>query len=304
MFYDAIIVGAGVSGMMAAINLKRGGRNVLLLEKENAGGQAAISPRLENVPGFKEISGEEYAFKIFEQVLDLGIDFELEEVLIVQKEHNIFTVQTNYRTYQSYVVIIASGVKHRHLGLDKEESLIGKGISYCAVCDGAFYKDKDVILIGDANSAMQYALSLAKTSRQVTICALFDKLFADQILIERVKNTSNIHLFYNLSAQEILGENVFEGVIFKNTKTKELIKMNADGLFIAIGQIPDNERYKNLVDLKNGFIVVNDEMETKTQGLFASGDCIDKKYRQIVLAENDGAIASISALNYLNKMNF
>lgn len=303
MLYDAIIVGAGVSGMMAAINLKRGGRNVLLLEKENAGGQAAISPRLENVPGFKEISGEEYAFKIFEQVLDLGIDFELEEVLAIQKDQNLFTVQTNYKTYQSYVVIIASGVKHRHLGLAKEEALIGKGISYCAVCDGAFYQNKDVILIGDANSAMQYALSLAKTSHQVTICALFDKLFADQILIDRVKNTANIKLFYNLSAKEILGDKAFEGVIFENTKTHELITFKADGLFIAIGQIPDNERYQNLVDLKDGFIVTNEAMATKTSGLFASGDCINKKHRQIVLAENDGAIASIEALNYLNKMN-
>lgn len=299
MVYDTIVIGAGVAGLTAALNLRRGGLTTLLLEQETVGGQVAISPRIENIPSIVEISGEDYIAKLFDQVLELGTDFELEEVQSVEKNADIFTVKTNYNTYQAKTAIIASGVVHRQLGVHNEEHFIGHGLSYCAVCDGAFYKDKEIVVIGDANSALQYAFALAKTSKKVHICALFDHLFADKILIDRLKDAPNIDVTFNLSLKEFLGNEKLEGLRFVNTQTEEEVLYKVDGCFVAIGQLPNNERYQNLVDLNNGFIVVDKNMQTKTTGLYAAGDCIDKKYRQIVLAENDGAIAAISIINYL-----
>ena len=191
---DVIIIGGGPAGMSVALNLLRAGHSVLILEKENFGGQIANSPRVENIPGTKEISGLDFAGNLFEQILDLGAKFELEEVVRVLKLDDHFEVTTNYHTYEARAVVIANGVKHRKMNLPNEEEFIGKGISFCAVCDGAFYKDKDVYLIGDANTALQYALMLANTCTNVYMFTLFDRFFADQILIDRLIQKDNVHL--------------------------------------------------------------------------------------------------------------
>lgn len=286
--------------MSAALYALRAGKSVLILEKENFGGQIANSPRVENYPSIKEISGIEFSNNLFEQILALGAKFELEEVEFIEKTADIFVVKTNYGQHSSRSVIIANGVKHRHVGIAREEELAGKGISYCAVCDGAFYKNEDVILIGDANTALQYALLLSNYCRKVFVTTLFDRFFADSILVERLKKKSNIEYRHNLSIKEFLGIDEIAGAIFIDTKTKEEIKYHAKAIFIAIGQIPDNDKYSNLVDLEKGYIVTDNKMETKTAGLFAIGDTRKKDVRQLVTATSDGAIGALSAIQYLN----
>ena len=298
--YDVIIIGGGPAGMTAAIYALRGGKSVLIIEKNNFGGQIANSPRVENIPGTKAISGLDFSSNLFDQINDLGVDFELEDVEGVTKENDIFTVKTNYGEHQARSVIIATGVEHRHTGVAREEELTGKGISYCAVCDGAFYKGEEVVLIGDANTAMQYVLLLSNYCKKVTVVALFDHLFADQILIDQVNSKENVEVFFNKSLQEFKGEDELTGLRFVDTKTNEEFNIDCKACFIAIGQVPNNKKYENLVELDSrGFIIVNESMETKTPGLYAAGDCCKKDVRQLATAFNDGAIAATKAIQYL-----
>lgn len=299
--YDIIVIGGGPSGMTAALYGLRSGKSVLILEKENFGGQIANSPRLENFPSIKEISGLDFSSNLFEQITNLGAEFELEEVLKIEKEDNIFTIKTNYSTHQAKTVIIANGVKHRHTNVVNEEKFIGKGVSYCAVCDGAFYKGQEVYLIGDANTALQYALLLSNYCKKVHIITLFDRFFADKVLVDRVLNRENIDVRHNLNLNELVGNSELEKIVFTDTKTKEKVSYITNALFIAIGQIPENKTFNELVELKDGYIVTNDKMETKTTGLFAVGDTRKKDIRQLVTACNDGAIAAINAVRYIDQ---
>lgn len=290
--FDTIIVGCGPAGMTAALNLLRNNRSVLILEKENVGGQIALSPRLENYPSIQSISGAQFADNLFEQITKLGAQFEYEEVLKIEKENDNYKVTTNYHTYESKTVILATGAKHKKLNVEGEEKLLGKGISYCATCDGPFYKDKNVIVIGDANSALQYAIDLSKYCNHVEIITLFDKFFADQYLLDIMDKTSNISYKHNLSCVKFKGIKELKEVIFKNTKTNEEIIIPIDGCFIAIGQEPDVNFASNLINTENGFIIVDNNFETKSKGLYAIGDCIKKEVRQVVTATSDGAIAA------------
>ena len=295
--YDVIVIGGGPAGMSAALNLKRMGKSVVILEKEAFGGQIATSPRVENIPGFKEISGLDFSNLFFDQLMDLEVEFELEEVLEVKKDNNLFHVKTNYNEYESKAVVIAAGVTHRHIGVDREEELVGKGVSYCAVCDGAFFKDKDVAVIGDANSALQYALNLTNYCNKVYLCMLFDRFFADNILINRVLKNEKIVITKQISLLEFLGEDELTGLRFENTQTHEEVRFDVSGVFIAIGQVPHNDIYKDLVDLEKGYIVTDSFMKTKTPGLYAVGDCTKKAYRQVSTAVSDGLIAAVSISN-------
>lgn len=298
--FDIIIVGGGPSGMTAALYALRSSKTVLILEKESFGGQIATSPRVENFPTHQSISGLQLSDLMFEQIMNLGANFELECVTDIQKNNQGFIVSTNYHTYESKTVIIANGVKHRRMNLANEEHLIGKGISYCAVCDGAFYKGQETYVIGDANSALQYALMLANYCPKVHLFTLFDRFFSDDILQKRVLTNNKIEVKHNLNLISYVGETQLEGLTFQDTKTKEIINFKTNNVFIAIGQIPNNDMFKNLVDLDNGYIVVDQNMETKTNGLFAIGDTRVKQVRQLVTACNDGAIAAVSALKYLD----
>lgn len=298
--FDVIVIGAGPGGMSAALNVKREGKSVLILEKENFGGQIALSPHVENIPSIKDISGEDYSSKIFDQINDLGVEFELEEVVSLKKDNGIFFVTTNYNTYETKSVIIATGCQHRHIGVEREEELIGHGVSYCAVCDGAFYKDEEVAVIGDANTAIQYAIVLAGYCKKVHVCALFDHLFADPILCEKLNSLSNVDVKYNISLKEFIADNELKGLVFTDTKTNEKVAYNCKAVFIAIGQIPHNEVFKDFVDLEKGYIVTDELMKTKTPGLFAIGDCRKKKYRQVVTSISDGMIAALEASRYVD----
>ena len=296
---DIIVVGGGPSGMTAALYALRSNKSVLILEKENFGGQIANSPRVENYPTIKEISGLDLSDKMFAQIMDLGAEFELEDVLKIEKQDNKFVVTTNYRTYECRSVIIANGVKHRLMHLPNEENLIGNGVSFCAVCDGPMYNGKDVYLIGDANTALQYALLLANYCTKVHMFTLFDRFFGDQILIDRLLSKENIIVKHNMNLVQYLGEDKLDGLVFEDTKTKEKTEYRTDNVFIAIGQIPQNELFSNLVELDKGYIVTDELMCTKTQGVFACGDTRKKEIRQVVTACNDGAIAALSAVKYL-----
>lgn len=296
---DIIVIGGGPSGMSAALYALRSNKSVLILEKENFGGQIANSPRVENYPTIKEISGLDLSDKMFEQIMDLGAQFELEDVLKIEKCDDKFVVTTNYRNYESKAVIIANGVKHRLMNLPNEENLIGKGVSFCAVCDGPMYKGKDVYLIGDANTALQYALLLSNYCTKVHMFTLFDKFFGDQILIDRLKRKENILVKHNMNLIQYLGEDKLEGLVFEDTQTKERQEYATDNVFIAIGQVPHNEIFLNVVELDKGYIVTDESMCTKTPGVFACGDTRKKEIRQVVTACNDGAIAALSAVKYL-----
>ena len=298
--FDVIVVGGGPAGMSVALNLLRAGRSVLILEKENFGGQIANSPRVENIPGIKEISGMDFAGNLFEQVLDLGAKFELEEVTRVLKLENSFEITTNYHTYECSAVVLANGVKHRKMNLPNEEEFIGKGISFCAVCDGAFYKDKDVYLIGDANTALQYALMLAQTCSNVYMFTLFDRFFADQILIDRLKQKDNIHITHNMNLVAYLGQNELAGLRFENTMDHSIHDYPTNNVFVAIGQVSQNDLFKSLVATdEHGFIITDDKMQTSLPGVFAIGDTRKKDVRQVASAVGDASIASVFIDKYL-----
>ena len=300
MDYDVIVIGGGPAGMTTALYTLRAGKSVLILEKEGFGGQIATSPRLENYPTIDSISGSEWSDRLFEQVTNLGAAFELEDVQSLKKEDNEFIIKTDYNEYRSHAVIIANGVKPRKMGLPNEDELVGKGISYCAVCDGPFYKGKEIYLVGDANTALQYALLLSNYCPKIHMLTLFDKLFGDKILIDRVLQTENIDIRHNLSMTKINGTDHLESVEFEDTISHEKVVFNTDNLFIAIGQVPQNEFLKDLVKLDHGFIVTNELMETGVDGLYAAGDTRLKENKQVITACSDGATASMSAIKYLN----
>ncbi len=300
--YDIIIVGGGPAGMTAALYALRNDKSVLILEKESFGGQIATSPRLENYPTITSISGSEWSDLLFSQITDLGAEFELEEVLKIEQLEKGFKVITNYNEYECLAVIAANGVQPRKMGIAREDEFTGKGISYCAVCDGPFYKGQEIYLVGDANTALQYALLLSNYCPKVHMLTLFDKLFGDSILVNRVLQTENIDIRHNLSLTELKGEKELETVVFKNTITGELIEFKTNNLFIAIGQIPQNKVFENLVELNHGFIVTNELMETNIKGFFAAGDTRQKENKQVITACNDGAVAAMSAVKYLNTL--
>ena len=299
--FDVIIIGGGPAGMGAALNLLRSGRTVLILEKEAFGGQMATSPRIENIPGIKSISGLEFSDQLFEQITELGAEFELGEVAKIRKDENgNYQVVTSFDTYEAKSVVIATGCNHRTMGLPKEDKFVGKGISYCAVCDGAFYKGKEISIIGDANTALQYALLLSNYCTKVHMYCLFDRLFADKILIDRVLSNEKIDITYEVNLEEFIGVDHLEGLRFHSNKDDTDLVVNTEGVFIAIGQIPHNEPFKDMVNLnEKGFIITDVNMGTRESGIFAIGDCREKTVRQVSTALGDASVAAVSVDRYL-----
>ena len=266
--HDIIIIGGGPSGMTAALYALRANKTVLVLEKENFGGQIANSPKVENYPTHNEISGLDLSEKMMNQIMDLGAEFELEDVEHIEKNGNKFVIKTNYKTYEAKAVIIANGVKHRTFGLPNEENLIGKGVYYCAVCDGPMYKGKEVYLIGDANTALQYVMLLSGYCTKVHMITLFDHFFGEAALQEAVKSQPNIEITHNKLLVEYVGKDKLEGLVFEDTQTKERIEYKTDNVFVSIGQIPSNEKFFSyyFTNIINLFIVV----EINVISLFSS----------------------------------
>lgn len=301
--YDIIIIGGGAAGMTSALYALRNGKKVLVLESESLGGQIATSPRLENYPSIKAISGEQFADNLFEQITSMGADFEIEKAVRVDKHDGIFTVFTEYNTYEAKSVIIAAGVKHKHLRTKSDRNdLVGKGVYYCAICDGAFYKGKEVAVIGDANTALQYCLLLSSYCKKVYVYTLFDKFFGDKTLIKAVKSKENIEWRPETSVIDFIGEDYLTAIEYKN-KDGEILRHELPAVFVAIGQIPDNKPFENLVDLdKDGYIVADETCRTSTEGLFVAGDCRTKAVRQVVTAVADGGVAATNACLYLDSI--
>lgn len=299
--YDVIIIGAGPAGMTAALNCLRAGKSALVLECETFGGQIALSPRVENFPSYQLVSGAEIMDKLYAQILEWGADVELEKALSIVKDDKKYILTTDYATYECYSVIIAGGCKHRHIGVEGEEELVGNGVSYCALCDGAFYSGEEVAVIGDANTALQYALLLSGYCKRVHICALFDKLFADKALIDLVKARENVDITYNISLKEFIADGELSALRFENTMTHAEYIVDCKCAFICVGQIPQNEAFASIVKLdEKGYIIADEDCVTSAPGIFAAGDCRTKKIRQMTTAVADGTVAAYAACAYID----
>lgn len=295
--YDAIIIGGGPAGLTAGIYLARANKKVLIIEKESIGGQIASSPLVQNYPGFVSISGAELANNLYEQVDKLGVPIELEEVLKIEPGE-INKVITDYNTYESKVIIIATGAKYKLLGLDNEIELIGKGIHFCVSCDGAFYKDKDVAVIGGGNTAVINAIYLSNLCHKVYLICRKDKFKCEEELIKDLKAKENVEIIYNTNVSKIYGDNELESIDITNKETKNL---KVAGMFISIGLNAQSEIFKDILNLNSNNYVITDECSTNYSNIFVAGDVREKSVRQLATAINDGAIAATQAINYLKK---
>lgn len=292
-----IIAGGGCSGLTAALYAARAGLSVLIIEGETVGGQIASAPVVENFPGLKSISGAQFANNLFEQVTEYGVDFELERVVKIE-DGSVKRVYTEDEVFEGKTVIIASGAKHRHLGIDGEDRLCGSGVSYCAVCDGAFFKGKTVAVAGGGNSAAAAAEFLSGLCNKVYIVHRRDTFrFSDRYL-QRLQKLDNIEFITNAEIDSLIGESSLEGIRLKNGQI-----IDSDALFVCIGQEPDNEAYNSLAELdEDGYIIAGENGITNVPGIFAAGDCRRKTVRQLVTAAADGACAAISAMEYIKSM--
>lgn len=298
--FDIVIIGCGVSGMTSALYALRNGKKVLIIESEGVGGQIAQSPRVENYPTHKEISGAKLSEELFDQISALGVEFEFDSIKSVEKSGDVFLIEGEFGKYQGKSVIVANGVKHRKLRLSNEENLIGHGVYYCAICDGPFFEGKEVTLIGDGNTALQYALLLSNICSKVNLVIMFDKFFGDGNLVKAVESRKNIEITRNSKTIELIGETELESIKFeKNDGT--IFEIQNTPLFVAIGQVPDNKKFENLADLDSqGYFDSDETTCTKTPGLYVAGDTRKKLVRQVTTAIGDGAVAATQACNYLN----
>lgn len=298
--YDIIVIGGGMAGMTACLYSLRNGKKTLLIEGNSIGGQIAQSPKVQNYPTHKEISGLQLSDQTFEQIDALGVEFECDNIEAIDKVDNVFHVKGEFGSYEAHAVIIANGVKHRKLRIANEEKYIGKGVYYCAICDGPFYAGKEVTLIGDGNTALQYALLLSDICSKVNLVIMFDKFFGDEELVKAVESRENIIITRNAKTIALEGSDTLEKITFERSDKTTFDICNTP-LFVAIGQIPDNNKFANLADLDSqGYFLADENCETKTKGLFVAGDTRKKSVRQVTTAICDGAVSATSACNYLH----
>lgn len=298
--YDLIIVGAGPAGLSAG--LYAGRRNIkTLIISENIGGQVLWTNEVENYLGFQNINAGDLSQKMKKQVDDVGVGFENKKVLSIKKGKNGFIINTEKASYQSAAVILATGLSPRKLGVPGEDKLIGKGVSYCAICDGPFFKKKTVAIVGDGNSAFSAAIYMSDIAKEVYLISIGDKFYASAILQSKVDRAKNIKIFCCASVKEIVGEKTLKSVVLQNVKqTGKNENLRIDGLFIEIGYVAKSKWLNSLVDLnKKGEIIADKSSKTSVAGVFAAGDCTDVKYKQIIITAGQGAIASLSAYDYL-----
>ena len=301
--HDIIIVGGGPAGLTAAVYALRAGKRVLVIEKAGFGGQIAFSPKVENIPGTIQISGAEFADHLVDQVMNLGADVELENVISVEADGDIKRVLTEEgSSFDGRAVILANGVKHRMLGLEGEEELIGKGLSFCAVCDGAFYTGQDVAMIGGGNTALQEALLLADVCRRVTIVQNLPTFTGEQKLVDALLAKPNVEVIFSTVVAGYLTQNgELSGLRLHSEVTGDEYEIPVDGAFLAVGLMPENEAFAHLVPLNQyGYYDVDEYCAAKTPGIFVAGDCRSKIIRQVVTAAGDGAIAAMGACRYLD----
>lgn len=291
--FDIIIIGAGTAGMTAGIYAARANKKTLILEGKNYGGQIINTPDIENFPALNHISGIEYATNLYNQVKELGVTYKREEVQNITEDR---VVTTNKNQYQAKAVIIATGTQNRKLGLEGEDNLVGRGISYCATCDGRFYKGKNVAVIGGGNTAIEDAIYLSDLADKVYLIHRREGFRADQKAIEILKSKENVEFILNNKPHKLIAENKLTGLEIINNEN-EITIIDVSGIFIAIGQIPNTEIFKDFIDLnESGYIKSKDGVHTNIDKIYVAGDVREKELRQLITAASDGAIAANTAI--------
>ena len=298
--YDILIIGGGPAGLTAATYACRAGRSVLVLEKNAFGGQITWSPKVENFPGFVSVSGTELGDRLLEQAMEQGSEVELEEAVAIERGDGIFRVRCESgMIYEGAAVILATGARPRMLGVAREEELVGSGVCYCAVCDGAFYAGHPVAVCGGGNSALQDALLLSESCSRVYLIHRRDSFRGEQKLVEALEQRENVEFVMNAAVKELLGAEELSGLVVEQEGVRREIA--ADGLFVAIGHQPDNGAFASCLKLDPaGYADSGEDCLTETPGLFVAGDCRRKSVRQLTTAAADGAVAALAAVKYLS----
>ena len=302
--YDIIIVGGGPAGLVAAVYARRAGKRVLVIEKATFGGQITYSPKVENIPGFVSLTGNEFAEKLVEQALELGTDVEAAEVISLRDNGPTKTViLDNLERFEARAVIVATGARHRLLGLENEEKLIGRGISFCAVCDGAFYADKIVGVVGGGNSALQEALLLSELAKKVYVIQNLDDLTGEVALREQLYQKNNVEIITGAVVESLRGEDELRAITIRSLSSGSIRMLALDGLFVAIGLVPQNEPFAKLLALdERGYVCADENCATSVPGVFVAGDSRHKRIRQVTTAAADGAVAALAACDYIDSM--
>lgn len=298
--YDIIIIGAGPAGLTAAIYARRAEKSVLVIERESFGGQITKSPRVENYPGFTEISGNELADRLLEQAMAQGAEIELDEITALAGECGNYHLLGKAKTYSARTVIIATGASHRTLGLPGEDRLEGQGVSYCAVCDGAFFRGQRVAVIGGGNSALVDAILLADACEKVYIVQNLPYLTGEERLRKIISEKDNVEIITSSVVDKLLGSDSLRGIEIHNTDTDERRSLDVQGMFVCIGQKPENAPFADLVELDQvGYVISGEDCTTTAAGIFVAGDCRTKAIRQVTTAAADGAVAALAAIRAL-----
>lgn len=301
--YDVIIIGGGPAGLTAALYALRAGKSVLVIEKNAFGGQITWSPKVENFPTIESISGTELADRLTSQVMNQGADMELDEVTSVEIKDGIKVVKTEFgETFEGKALIIATGAKPRMLGVQREQELVGAGICYCAVCDGAFYKGHPVAVNGGGNSALQDAMLLSESCSKVYLIHRRDSFRGEAKLVQALREKTNVEFVLGSEITALKGENELTGITVSD-KDGNSRDIAVDGLFVAIGHAPDNGLFSELMELdEGGYAVSGEDCVTKTAGVFVAGDCRKKSVRQLTTAAADGSAAALNACRYLDSL--
>ena len=300
--FDCLIIGAGPCGIGAALKLHEAGVNFAIIDGSTPGGKVNIAPRVDNYPGFKEIPGPDLAFKLFERLMNAGISITADNILSLEKDGDLFKATGEYDTYEAKCVLLACGTKERKLELPNEDRLFGHGLSYCALCDGHFFKDQVVAVIGGGNAALKEAIHLAHIVKKLYVIHRRNEFRGSNNLVEELKAMDNVEILTPYIPVEILGKEVLTGLIIQNRENEERKTLLLDGLFPLVGQIP-NTAFIKIDNVMNewGTIPVDKEMKSNVDGIYAGGDVLPRDIRQIYLAEHDGVVAAKSIINYLNK---
>lgn len=296
-----VIVGAGPSGITAAIYLHRSNIPFILIEKYMVGGKISLTSYIENYPGFNKEDGVNLALKLQDQLNFNNIEVTYDTINEIKKDADTFILKGEEETYKAEYVIVASGTEERKLDLVNENKYLGRGISFCAICDGSFYKNKDIAVVGGGNSALEESLYLSTLANKLYLIHRRDEFKGDDLLVKKIKETKNIVLCTPYVISKYLGEDKLNGLEIENINTKEHQILDVQGLFVYIGLKPNNTFIKDEVEMKNGFIITDENMESSIKNLFAIGDIKDKMLRQVVTATSDGAIAAIAIQNRIKK---
>lgn len=298
--YDIGIIGGGTAGMTAAIYGQRAGKRTVIFEGGVFGGQITSSPNVENYPGIASVSGSEFSMNLLDQAMKLGTETVSDLVTEIRDEGEIKVVVTGEKEYPCKSIVLATGVTHRHLGVPNEERLTGAGVSYCATCDGMFFRGKEVAVVGGGSTALQDAEFLSNYCNKVYVIHRREEFRGEDSIVKRLSEKENVEFVLNCTVKEIIGDQVVERLLLNNKKTGKEFKLDVSGVFIAVGQIPKNEIFSDVVKLdENGFILAAEDCITSCPGIFAAGDCRTKEVRQLTTAAADGAVAALAACKYM-----